>query len=303
MIEELSRIKEGKFWIFQSNAKKYQGLIASCRERDRIEVWTVGQHHMEVFKGNYCFIWAGGLGDNEKMGIYSIGKMISDVFPADINKYKEYRYGYEYPGIGYEVLVQYLYPLKNHISRNFFKNHPILSECSIMRFWQATVFPITQEEGQVILKQVERQGLIDVEQEEFRKNGHKKILNPFVDERDKIIDEIVEREKWFLEGGMTIKTHMAYERNRKAIEEAKNDMLRENKKLFCKICGFSFEDKYGKLGRGIIDIHHIKPVSELINQTKISTSDLIPLCPNCHRIIHSQHPFLSIKDVRNSLKK
>lgn len=83
-------------------------------------------------------------------------------------------------------------------------------------------------------------------------------MNLFVDDCEEIIDEIVEREKWFLEGGMTIQTHMAYERNRKAIEEAKNDMLGENKKLFCKICGFSLEDKYGELGRGIIDIHHIK---------------------------------------------
>lgn len=59
----------------------------------------------------------------------------------------------------------------------------------------------------------------------------------------------------------------------------------------CQICGFDFEDKYGNLGKGFIHVHHVTPVS-LIGPGYVidPAKDLIPVCPNCHAMLHRQYP-------------
>lgn len=73
----------------------------------------------------------------------------------------------------------------------------------------------------------------------------------------------------------------------------------------CKICNFDFEKVYGKRGRGYIEIHHIKPLSSLESETKIDPkTDLIPVCANCHRMIHREKDnVLSIEEMRWLIEK
>ena len=55
----------------------------------------------------------------------------------------------------------------------------------------------------------------------------------------------------------------------------------------CCICGFDFELVYGERGRGFIEIHHTKPLSENEGEIVIDPkTDLVPVCSNCHRMIH-----------------
>ena len=60
----------------------------------------------------------------------------------------------------------------------------------------------------------------------------------------------------------------------------------------CKCCALSFEDFYGvKIGKGFIEIHHIKPIfkykSDDIQKTySDAVKNLVPVCANCHRMIH-----------------
>lgn len=55
----------------------------------------------------------------------------------------------------------------------------------------------------------------------------------------------------------------------------------------CMICGFDFELTYGELGKGYIEVHHIKPLSELEAEVVIvPETDLICVCSNCHRMLH-----------------
>ena len=58
--------------------------------------------------------------------------------------------------------------------------------------------------------------------------------------------------------------------------------------LSCKVCGFNFFDFYGELGEGFIEVHHIQTLNSLKGKEHIinPTTDLIPLCSNCHRMIH-----------------
>lgn len=57
----------------------------------------------------------------------------------------------------------------------------------------------------------------------------------------------------------------------------------------CKVCGFDFGKAYGAAFTGKIEVHHIKPVSEIGAEYVVDPlRDLIPVCPNCHRMLHSK---------------
>lgn len=67
----------------------------------------------------------------------------------------------------------------------------------------------------------------------------------------------------------------------------------------CMACGFDFEEVYGELGKGFIEVHHIKPLSTLNEEIVINpATDLICLCSNCHRMIHRGKNLLSLEELR-----
>ena len=55
----------------------------------------------------------------------------------------------------------------------------------------------------------------------------------------------------------------------------------------CQVCGMNFEQIYGELGKDFIEVHHLHPVSQGECQVN-PIEDLIPLCSNCHSMIHRQ---------------
>lgn len=72
----------------------------------------------------------------------------------------------------------------------------------------------------------------------------------------------------------------------------------------CKICGFNFEKVYGEIGREFIHVHHIVPVSETGGELNIDpVKDLIPVCPNCHAMLHSTVPPLKPEKLKEILKR
>ena len=72
----------------------------------------------------------------------------------------------------------------------------------------------------------------------------------------------------------------------------------------CKICGFDFEKAYGLLGRGFCHVHHLEPLSEVKGPHLVDPNiDLIPVCPNCHAMLHSRTPALSLADIRAAIKR
>lgn len=57
----------------------------------------------------------------------------------------------------------------------------------------------------------------------------------------------------------------------------------------CAICGFEAEAVYGEAFKGLIHIHHITPLGEIKGEHTVNPEkDLIPVCPNCHMILHSK---------------
>jgi 5-methylcytosine-specific restriction enzyme A len=101
------------------------------------------------------------------------------------------------------------------------------------------------------------------------------------------------------EGEKISKTHVTYERSIKNRAKAI-----EIHGTVCKVCGFDFDKFYGaELAKHYIEIHHIIPLSELNKTTNINIStDLIPLCSNCHSMIHRRREALSVEELKNRIR-
>lgn len=58
----------------------------------------------------------------------------------------------------------------------------------------------------------------------------------------------------------------------------------------CVVCGLDPTSRYGDAGT-IIEVHHLQPLS-LAGEPRPydPLSDLVPLCPNCHRAAHTRRP-------------
>ena len=90
----------------------------------------------------------------------------------------------------------------------------------------------------------------------------------------------------YKEGAEQIVISKKYERNR-----LNRELCLQTHGYNCMICGFNFEKKYDSIGKHFIHVHHVVPVSQIgpdyiINPAK----DLIPVCPNCHAMLHRKDP-------------
>lgn len=73
----------------------------------------------------------------------------------------------------------------------------------------------------------------------------------------------------------------------------------------CQICGFDFNEVYGTLGEGFIEVHHRVPLysleQEIIPNPK---TDLICVCSNCHRMLHRhKHSIIEPEELREIVKR
>lgn len=71
----------------------------------------------------------------------------------------------------------------------------------------------------------------------------------------------------------------------------------------CKSCGTDMSALYGQAAIGLIEVHHVTPVSVLGPGYRINPmTDLVPLCPNCHSVVHRRCPPYSIAEVQAMLQ-
>jgi hypothetical protein len=104
----------------------------------------------------------------------------------------------------------------------------------------------------------------------------------------------------FPEGKKKERLHKSRERNSSLIKEVKSEALMREGKLVCQCCGFDFESLYGELGKGFIEAHHTKPVSELSpDGEKTKKEDIALVCSNCHRMLHRRRPWLEMDELKN----
>lgn len=71
----------------------------------------------------------------------------------------------------------------------------------------------------------------------------------------------------------------------------------------CAACGTDPRQVYGA-EIGIVEVHHLEPLASLAEPRPYDPArDLIPLCPNCHRAVHTQRPIpLDIAALRRCME-
>ena len=111
--------------------------------------------------------------------------------------------------------------------------------------------------------------------------------------------EMTQEDSAFSEGKFYLKQHLFRERNAKLITTAKKQFKQRHGRLYCQVCGFDFEKKYGKLGEDFIEAHHIKPISEMNPSDKTRIEDVIMVCSNCHSMIHRRKPWLKLEEIKS----
>lgn len=98
------------------------------------------------------------------------------------------------------------------------------------------------------------------------------------------------------------------ERSQKLRKAKVRELIAKYGKLSCKACEFDFSKAYGSHGKNYIEIHHLKPVHQMEvigTKTKLGAAlkKVVPLCSNCHRVIHRKPAqVLSITQLKTLIK-
>lgn len=101
-----------------------------------------------------------------------------------------------------------------------------------------------------------------------------------------------------LEGSVSVVTIKRRERSKK-----NRQLCLSHNGHKCAVCGLIPTERYGDAGR-IIEVHHIQPLSSLKREKEFDPiRDLVPLCPNCHRAVHTKKPVpWTLDELRKSLE-
>ena len=120
-------------------------------------------------------------------------------------------------------------------------------------------------------------------------------LNIEDDNHDKLMDDTF---NWLTEGEKKHLTVTRKKRNTQAKKKCIEYYKKRDSVLRCQTCGLIYNDKYGKTTTKMI-IHHINPMKDKNGIYAIDpVKDLIPVCSNCHSIIHSKTKPIPIKTVK-----
>ena len=120
-----------------------------------------------------------------------------------------------------------------------------------------------------------------------------------------VLSLLVESEVWDKDNNNEEPELGALEGDQSSILVNKYERSRYNRALClryygfnCRGCGIHMEAKYGPIGQNVIHVHHIVPLSLMGGSYRLNPiKDLIPLCPNCHNVVHRVTPPLSIADL------
>jgi 5-methylcytosine-specific restriction protein A len=89
-----------------------------------------------------------------------------------------------------------------------------------------------------------------------------------------------------------------YERSRVA-----RSLCIEHYGVSCTVCGFNFEEVYGAVGKGYIEVHHLTAISQTKAAHDINPiRDMRPVCPNCHAMIHQRKPPYALEEIEELIR-
>ena len=110
-------------------------------------------------------------------------------------------------------------------------------------------------------------------------------------------DEVDENVK-YSEGKTKTVLVNSYERNPVARQKCI-----EHYGVICQVCHFDFKKVYGDIGKNFSHVHHKIDIATIGNEYSVDPiMDLIPVCPNCHSMLHKQKPAYLIDELKQMMK-
>ncbi|MEJ5167400.1 MAG: HNH endonuclease [Thermoanaerobaculia bacterium] len=266
------------YYVLLWNPKVWTSGIADAIEKFKKKGWAnyswATGTNKSIKKGdNFFFVRVG----NKDPGILGYGVFTSDVTQGGHWDEEKYKKGLEanYADIEFKVLDE---------NEEAIIKRDELKEWFPQKKWflGASGYSLEDSIGEEIKKIIDQR----------RKSKTGKNKPSKTQEKKKIKLKIVEGKK------TEVKLER-YERSGKARIKCIKELG-----LQCKVCGFDFEKTYGEIGKGFIQVHHIKELSKEKKEHKVDpVKDLIPICPNCHAMIHRKKPALKIEELKKILKK
>ena len=254
-----------KYWLFQGNPDQFD--IDVYLQKTKKIYWSVSvkKYQQEISIGDIVFLWRAQGKNKAISGVVAKSTVIEECklknkLNNPINLYDELWMPESVEKSEYKVglLVETfrLQPINNMLTAQDFKADPILKESRIIKVRVGSNFSLSQDEAQRINDLWSSSELILYDEYEGK------------------------------EGKILYKIHRIRERDNDLRPQYINDYLKKHTKLQCELCRFSPQQIYKNLGENILEIHHTVPLCKLPEMTKTKLSDLILLCPNCHRALH-----------------
>lgn len=98
-----------------------------------------------------------------------------------------------------------------------------------------------------------------------------------------------------MEGRLDLVKHYRRERSRLLLEAKRRAQRAVFGHLKCEACGLTESDLIPRaLGTACFEVHHLVPLSTHQAEAPTFLDDLAVLCANCHRMVHSVQPILTI---------
>jgi 5-methylcytosine-specific restriction enzyme A len=266
-------------WIFQGNPNVFD--IDNYVQDNKFIWWSIRQEHFadEFNINDTVFLWKSDGGKKGTGGVLAKCKVVSlPVNRTDDSSSEEYWHTDDWSNsyLAIKLVVQEVKLSEGFISRVSLLEHPILKDLLIHRLRQQTNYLLSHEHGTELdkiwsLSKNKSQVEIDIEA------------------------ELAEEDDFYTDGAVKNYFGKRYERN-----PANREKAIEIHGLNCVCCGFNFEEVYGERGKDFIEVHHIKPLSTIKEQVVINpVTDLVPICSNCHRMIHRRKDnVLTVEELR-----
>lgn len=170
-------------------------------------------------------------------------------------------------------------------------------------FIQAVDFQINNEYLEKIPKNKEknywRDGVREIDDDTYNTIISLANLGPVSETKTLLSNEDSQSFESGVEGKPTLQITTKYERDQKLRKQA---ILIHG--YTCVACGFNFEEFYGDYAKGFIHIHHIEPLFSVGEKVVNPETDLVPLCANCHAIIHRKRDkTLTVEDLQKMINR
>jgi hypothetical protein len=226
--------------------------------------WSASRLLKEIKAGDRAVIWRSGAHG----GVIALGEIVEPPVPKTAVLHPEalgddlWRSEEDEPtaiGVGIRVFDFRLDADEGMLTRQRMLSDPVLSGMSLLRSPQGTVFRVSQGEYDRIVQLW---------------GGH-----PSLPGGDAGIDE----------GRRVLRTHYARERSRHIVARKKEAFAHEHGRLYCERCGLGEGDRYpAEIGTPFLEVHHIRPLSEVCGIQRTTIADLMLVCANCHRVMHAE---------------